>query len=135
MVAKATSRKRLNHISYLIDDAGARIDNQEEMCKVVKEYYKGIFTSTGVNQNLQGMEDVRVVTSKHNVDLVAELSFEEFEVAIKQMHLDKASGPDGLNPAFFQHFWGLFGKDIFNCCKTWLKDLSFPANSMTLTWF
>lgn len=43
------------------------------------------------------------------------------------MHPDKASGPDGLNPAFFQHFWSLMGNEVFNCCKAWLQDCSFPA--------
>lgn len=46
---------------------------------------------------------------------------------VKQMHPDKASGPDGLHPAFFQHFTALMGKEIFKCCVDWLKDASFPS--------
>lgn len=44
------------------------------------------------------------------------------------MHPDKASGPDGLNPAFFQQFWAMLGKEVFNCCKEWLQVGSFPAH-------
>lgn len=42
------------------------------------------------------------------------------------MHPDKASGPDGLNPAFFQSFWSVMGREIFDHCKEWLETNSFP---------
>lgn len=63
-----------------------------------------------------------------NQDLVADVTFEEFTVAMSQMHPDKASGPDGLNPAFYQSFWKVLGKDVFYCCRDWLQGNSFPAN-------
>lgn len=46
------------------------------------------------------LNDVQV-TAEQNRELIDEISFEEFTAAIKSMHPDKASGPDGLNPAFF----------------------------------
>lgn len=59
---------------------------------------------------------------------IRDVSFEEFTVAVKQMHPDKDSGPDGLNLAFFQHFWDCIGMVIFECCKSWLFNCSFPAD-------
>lgn len=56
------------------------------------------------------------------------MSFEEFTEAVRQMHPDKASGPDGLNPAFFQNFWKVVGKEVFECCKGWLQGDSFPVD-------
>ena len=44
------------------------------------------------------------------------------------MHPDKAGGPDGLNPAFFQQFWPILGKEVYSCCKDWLNNNSFPTN-------
>lgn len=49
--------------------------------------------------------------------LVEDVSFEEFTEAVHQMHPDKASGPDGLNPAFYQNFWKTMGLEVFDCCK------------------
>lgn len=59
--------------------------------------------------------------------LTAELKFEEFTVALKQMHPEKASGPDGFSPTFFQHFWSLIGVEVFEGCKKLLDDNIFPA--------
>ncbi|KAL8117764.1 hypothetical protein AgCh_015597 [Apium graveolens] len=59
--------------------------------------------------------------------LTAEFSFEEFTLAIKQMHPDKASGPDVLNPAFFKSFWSIMGHGVFKYCKEWLRNKSFPG--------
>ena len=44
------------------------------------------------------------------------------------MHPDKTSGPDGFNPAFFQHFWELLGKEVFKYCQQWLIEGKFPNN-------
>ena len=68
-----------------------------------------------------------MLTDTQNANLIAALTFAEFDVAVKQMHPNKASGPDGFSPAFFQHFWQLLGLEVFNCCKKWLDDVSFPA--------
>lgn len=61
-------------------------------------------------------------------ELVVDITFEEFTVAIKQMHPDKAFGPDSMNPAFFQNFWNILGVEVFECCKDWLHTCSFPSN-------
>lgn len=50
------------------------------------------------------MVSPRTVSDAQNMNLTAEFSFTEFITTIKQMHPEKASGPDGLNPAFFQSF-------------------------------
>ncbi|XP_074346362.1 uncharacterized protein LOC141685140 [Apium graveolens] len=44
------------------------------------------------------------------------------------MYPDKASGPDGLNPAFFQNFWLVLGKEVYISYRDWLRNNSFPAN-------
>lgn len=111
-----------------MNEHGDQVHDHEEMCGLVAEYFKEVFTN-----NQHGDEDLmltadRCVTNGQNRELVAELTFEEFSNAIKQMHPDKASGPDGLNPAFCQNFWAILGDEVFRCCKEWLENGSFPAN-------
>lgn len=38
------------------------------------------------------------------------------------MHPEKASGPGGFNPIFFQKFWDVSGDDIFAAGVGWLEQ-------------
>lgn len=42
------------------------------------------------------------------------------------MHPDKASGPDGLNPAFFQSFWSVVGQDVVLFCWRFMNTRELP---------
>ena len=42
------------------------------------------------------------------------------------MHPDKAPGPDGFNPAFYQRFWPLLGNDVYQTCSKWLNMNAIP---------
>lgn len=74
------------------------------MCDIVKAYYKDVFTGPSVAHDFQVRKSENTVNLDQNAPLVTELSFEEFEIAIRQMHPDKSSKPDVLNPAFYQYF-------------------------------
>lgn len=75
-----------------------------------------------------------MITNHQNEMLTAKLTFSETTQAVKSMHPNKASGLDGLNPAFFQHFWNLIGKEVFKCCEQWLVEgnISADVNDTTL---
>lgn len=60
--------------------------------------------------------------------MISEVTFEEFTIAMRHMHPDKAYGPDGLNPPFYQNFWNIIGKEVFECCRNWLQGNFFPAD-------
>ncbi|XP_074364595.1 uncharacterized protein LOC141705594 [Apium graveolens] len=79
--------------------------------RLVKKYFEGVFTEVN-NSTIPGdSTETPVITEEQNRILTAEVGFEEFTCALKQMHPDKASGPDGYSPAFFQHFWSLLGRE------------------------
>ncbi|XP_074352714.1 uncharacterized protein LOC141691861 [Apium graveolens] len=106
--ASASTRRKTNHIPNLLNDEGIRVQDGDAMCNIVKNYFLDIFRGDQL--------------------LVAGLSFAEFTIAVKEMHPGKDSGPDGLNPAFFQNLWPILGKEVFICCRDWLRDNSFSAN-------
>ncbi|KAL8124645.1 hypothetical protein AgCh_012338 [Apium graveolens] len=98
------------------------------MCNVVGDYFSNIFAKPDSMNNSEVEASPRLVTEAQNEKLTEEVTFEEFTLAVNQMHPDKASGPDGLNPAFYQSFWKIMGKEVFECCKKWLRGDPFPAD-------
>ena len=71
-----------------------------------------------------------------NGELLAEFTKEEMVVALKQMDPLKASGPDGLPPLFFQHYWHAVGDDvtvaILSCLSTGVIPPSINRTFITL---
>ena len=126
--ATASARKRTNHLPFLEDDQSEQIADHDAMCRMVQEYFTDVFTGNSPGIEARELTSRSHVTDSQNADLVAQLTFEEFTAAVKEMHPNKASGPDGLNPAFFQQFWAMLGKEVFECCMEWLNSCSFPAN-------
>lgn len=112
--ATATARKKANKISFLLDKNGVRMEDHEGMCEVLRDYFTSLFTVEERHDIDMGVSGHRSVSTAQNTKLTTEFSFEEFTTVVKQMHPDKASGPDGLNPAFFfQSFWSIMGKEVF----------------------
>ncbi|PPD77112.1 hypothetical protein GOBAR_DD25974 [Gossypium barbadense] len=59
--------------------------------------------------------------------LLAPFEAWEFKEAIMSMHPDKAAGPDGLNPAFFQRCWPIIRSDVYAQNSSWLERGEFLA--------
>lgn len=90
------------------------------MCSIVRSYFTWILAGELHEDVAAYFVCHRTVTNEQNGNLVEDVTFEEFTIAVKQMHPDKGSGPDGLNLAFFKTFWPILGHEVFNCCKDWL---------------
>ena len=103
--AAASKKKKLNHITHLVTGENEVVDSHEEMGRVVLEYFRNVFDGGNSGNAQPDNAEVRVISDEQNARLTADINFTEFTVALKQMHLDKSAGPDGLSPAFFQHFW------------------------------
>lgn len=98
--AQASKRKKLNHISHLLSEEGEMVDDRDKMGEMTKQYFTNIFTGLNDASIPESNTEHGVISREHNERLTADLTFEEFTLAIKQMHPDKASGPDGFSPAF-----------------------------------
>ncbi|KAL8155586.1 hypothetical protein AgCh_000828 [Apium graveolens] len=103
-------------------DEGIKVEDDVGMCVVVHEYFSDIFTvSNSVSSNV-ACASPQLISHEQNHKLVEDVTFDEFTEAVLQMHPDKTSGPDGLNPAFYQSFWKVMGKEVFDCCRYWHKE-------------
>lgn len=99
--ASASSRNKMNHIAALKADDGSLVSNHDDLCRLLKSYYVNVFSASDcINRHTQVPIQASISTEQNNM-LTASLTFQEFTNAVRSMHPDKASGPDGLNPAFF----------------------------------
>ncbi|XP_058764318.1 uncharacterized protein LOC131637728 [Vicia villosa] len=122
-----TVRNKFKKITTLLDETGAEVKGQEELCHVAKSYFEQLF------EMKQGVHDPvlncisPVISQEDNRKLLTQITKAELFEALTQMHPDKSPGPDGFNPAFYQHFWELCGDDIFMAASTWLERGFFPS--------
>ena len=124
--AQASGRKAANKVSSLVDVNGIVQSDLSTMGSIALSYVRNLF-SLGL-PNFDGLEIslIDVVSLEENESLVAPFSKEEFIKAIKQMHPEKSSGPNGLNPGFYQCFWTLIGDQIFSATSQCLSTGAFP---------
>ena len=54
--------------------------------------------------------------------------FEEYEIkeAVFAMHPNKSPSLDGMNLAFYQHFWIVVGRDVTDACLYFLNNQIMP---------
>lgn len=96
----------------LCDAAGNEYNDEAQIGEILVNYFEELFSSVGDIDMDVVLENVESKCPEEMKEaLTALYSHEEIYTAIKQMHPTKASGPDGMSPLFYQHFWKLIGKD------------------------
>ena len=125
----ATKRYRKILIEGLKDGDGSWKNKLEEIAEVLVSYYQSLFTSMGQMDSSRVLECVpQVITDEMNALLSREFEVNEVEVALQQMALLKAPGPDGMSPLFNQHFWGTVHHDVTSSILMWLNSDTLPTS-------
>lgn len=116
------TRRRLNRIHKFKNDTGEWVNWQNGLQDLIQNYYKELFSSAQTSCD----EVVRCVSTKisseQNIDLLQEISEAKVRAAIFQMHPDKAPGPDGMTPAFFQKHWKIIGADVVQMVRDFFSS-------------
>lgn len=115
-------------MAYLKTDQDEITDNQEEMCKMTIKYFIGVFAKAEGDNPEQGNPINRVIVDEQNAMLIKELEFEEFKRKLR-----KCNQTNHMGLMVTQHFWGFLRKEIFDNCKSWLRDCSFPPELKNTT--
>ncbi|XP_019178991.1 PREDICTED: uncharacterized protein LOC109174178 [Ipomoea nil] len=121
----ASARKKRNCVSRIMNDAGVWVEG-EAMNRVVLNYFKAIFAS-GVSECVDPLFDdfAPRVSLEQNNELLRPFVPEEVKTALFSMFPDKAPGPDGMNPGFYQHFWDVVRGDVSQFVVNCLNNSTF----------
>ena len=98
-------RRKRNNISTLQRENGTWCESEGEVGDEINVYFEKLFTSSNprqVDAILSGIP--QVITAQMNNKLTKPVSEMEVRKAVFSLHPNKAPGPDGMTPFFFQHF-------------------------------
>jgi hypothetical protein len=124
----ASTRQRAKKITKLMNDENTAATSQPEICEIALNYFNSLFKAKSTTHEPILALIAPKINQEDNDRLLRPITKEELKEALFQMHPDKAPGPDGFNPAFYQHLWDLCGDDIFEAANEWLTRGYFPSS-------
>ena len=104
-------------------------EDDQKIEEVVVAYYKELFITSQLTEFSELLYAVQPkVTTSMNQMLTRDFNAAEVKLALKQMHPQKAPGPDDMPPLFFQHFWSICGEVVTSTVLDFLNHGVSPPN-------
>ncbi|KAE8711271.1 hypothetical protein F3Y22_tig00110299pilonHSYRG00108 [Hibiscus syriacus] len=115
-------RREKNMVTALKNPDGTWCTNQDQLKEMVINFYKKVFTSSGVDGYAYEIRDIfPKIDARRLKTLIAPVTKEEIKGVVIEMNPWKAPGVDGLHAAFYKMSWPIVGKtvcqmvlDVFN---------------------
>ncbi|KAL9675546.1 hypothetical protein QQ045_003748 [Rhodiola kirilowii] len=128
--AKASQRKRRNHIKKLKDTSGELCHLESDIIAIMTNYFSDIFHSQvniGSDRWHRKFDAIpKLITNEMNEMLNAPFTGMEVKSALFHMHSTKVSGLDEFPALFFQRNWVIVGEDVIeevlNCLNNKVLD-------------
>ena len=98
-------RRKRNKIGNLQREDGSITKDEKKIAEEIARYYKQLFKATRIEGIEEVLEGIQVtVTDQINANLTRPVEENEIKVAVFSMNPNKAPGPNGMTPLFFQKF-------------------------------
>lgn len=122
----ASNRRRNNQIHNLKDTYENWVDWEFGLDTLMERCFNDLFRATESDWK-EVIECIpTIITDAQNVKFLKPIEEEEVKRALFQMNPDKAPGPDGMTPAFFQNYWKIVGKDIVDMVRNFSVMVCYP---------
>lgn len=106
-------KRSRNRISCIEDPNGKLLTESEDIALEPVRFFKLLLSSEGGNFMNDFIFDIpSLVFLEDNRMLMSPFSLEEVKCAVFTMNPNKAPGPDGFTPLFFQDCWYFVGRDV-----------------------
>jgi hypothetical protein len=133
----ANQRRRKKMIQILDGPHGPVIETKD-MIGIAMDYYKNLFgfeDRPDIRLKPDFFSDDEKVKVDENEMLSRSFSEEEIREAVFSSCADGTPGPDGLSFMFYQTFWDVVKKDLFDMFNAWHEDKLdlFRHNFATIT--
>ncbi|XP_026437505.1 uncharacterized protein LOC113335702 [Papaver somniferum] len=116
------SRLRRNKIDTIQDSSGNWIENYQDIKKCFTNHFSKMATSESHSMNTEILNLIpTVITTEDNKNLNRIPEDREVKAILFIMAKDKAPGPDGFPPNFFQANWDIIGEDLVKMVQHFFK--------------
>lgn len=109
-----SNRRRNNRINKLKNVEGQWMEWENGLNNLMSGYFSELFTAKEVDWQEVISYIPTTVSREHNEFLLQPITEKEVKEALFQMNPDKALGPDGMTPGFYQNYWKTVGQDVIN---------------------
>lgn len=110
------TRKSLNHVHYLLDDSGNRIDSQDNIEQHCIQYFSNLLGSE-VGPPMFEQSDINLLfnfrcSNEDSQGFMKKFTPQDVKDAFFSLPKNKTSGPDGYSAEFFTSCWQFIGPEI-----------------------
>ena len=106
-------KKKTNWIDGLLNSQGQWCTGVDQLKDIGENHFKELFTSSTPSRLDEALLVVeKVISPDMSNKLTQPFSATKIQQAICQMHLSKASGPDGMSYLLKKKYWHILGNDV-----------------------
>lgn len=111
--AVTKNRQARNRFSVIENAQGVPFYEEEQIAKVIADFYSQLFQASPTTGNQLVMEALQPrISNEQNEALIRPPTAEEIKAATFEINSDKAPGPDGFSASFFQSNWEVIGQAV-----------------------
>lgn len=114
--------RQSNRILSLRDNVGNVLQEPQEIRDHIANFFLKLYTTEQNCSAWPSKESIPIIHIDHP------LSDLEIRNSLFSMHPNKAPGPDGLHPIFFQKSWDLLGQDVCKTIHEWFSRGEIPES-------